>query len=249
MKLKNWKWNEDWNDVTIWPRHNMQIKCYKWAISGVYIDENQIQQMTEWEWILLVVVKATNACLTSSPLSSCFSWSHGRRGCQGPGEEKSRVQWWNDVHRYRWAAETTCRGERLSHSGGCMLTADFRQHAEDQRKTPLWPKKKGTNAWRRHEKERDIYVGGGSLEMARWRDTNLQRANERFHLTTDTRAYAVRKGCAGTKETVYPSIDVFSLYRTILSLSSDDGKYSYGSTEEINRGTGRMYRCRDQDNN
>ena len=48
---------------------------------------------SENRYIIVVMDKYETKMLARHRLiSSCFSWNHGRRGCLGPGEEKSRVK-------------------------------------------------------------------------------------------------------------------------------------------------------------
>lgn len=91
-------------------------------------------------------------------ISSCFSWNHGRRGCLGPGEEKSRME-------MKWSVIETDE-VKWRHAGGCCMLIDFRQHAAEMKKTNI--------LWRDIKKKNNNKLNGDYMTDGR----------EHFHLST-----------------------------------------------------------------
>lgn len=136
-------------------------------------------------------------------ISSCFSWNHGRRGCQGPGEEKSRnadeVKF-IDTDEVKWRH---AGGMTQSPMGGML--PHVTQHAEEiekdrsawtKRDQHLVEKKKAINGW-------------GPTEdgtMTRHPQTVMSISIRRESMLE------MRKSCPGTKEKQFAisRIDTFS---------------------------------------
>lgn len=118
-----------------------------------------------------------------SLISSCFSWNHGRGGCQGPGEEKSRMKMkrclqihikWSDGMQEEWfnhpvglhatRHQTACRGDEK----------ELSMKKRDQHLVTLWLK------------EKKVFKGWGPTEKGMMRRHHTQSTTFPSHHSSMT---------------------------------------------------------------